>query len=143
MCHGSEVMEEYCKKTREVANDLLKGISESLGVEENFLNKKMEMEKGSHHQLLVANFYPPCPQPEFAIGLPPHSDHGVLTILIQNLLGGLQVLHNSKWVPINPLPDAILVNTGDHMEVFYVHSSRSLLYLCLFFLSGDSYRSKD
>ncbi|CAL5417851.1 unnamed protein product [Camellia sinensis] len=109
-----EISQEYCKRARDVASELLKGISMSLGLEENYIDKAMEVEFGS--QLLVVNFYPPCPQPELAIGMPPHSDHGLFTLLIQNQLGGLQVLHNGKWVPINPLPNSILVNTGDHME---------------------------
>ncbi|XWS21452.1 hypothetical protein CRYUN_Cryun30bG0055900 [Craigia yunnanensis] len=113
----SNILQEYCKKTREMASELLKGISESLGMEESYINEKMAVESTDSHQLLVANMYPPCPQPELSMGLPPHSDHGLLTILMQNELAGLQVMHNGKWVLINPLPNSFLVNTGDHMEI--------------------------
>ena len=101
-----------------MASELLKGISESLGMEEGYINEKMAVESTDSHQLLVANMYPPCPQPELSMGLPPHSDHGLLTILMQNEFAGLQVMHNGKWVLINPLPNSFLVNTGDHMEVY-------------------------
>lgn len=101
-----------CKRTREVANELLKGISKSLGLEENYITKRMEV--GS--QMVVANLYPPCPQPQIAIGLPPHSDYGLITLLIQN-----QLMHNGYWVPVNPLPDSIIVNIGDHMEVINIY----------------------
>ncbi|KAI8002605.1 Protein DMR6-LIKE OXYGENASE 2 [Camellia lanceoleosa] len=121
-----EISQEYCKRAREVASELLKGMSMSLGLEENYIDKAMEVEFGS--QLLVVNFYPPCPQPELAIGMPPHSDHGLLTLLIQNQLGGLQVLHNDKWVPINPLPNSILVNTGDHMEILTNGKYKSVVH---------------
>ncbi|GMP80384.1 hypothetical protein CsSME_00035501 [Camellia sinensis var. sinensis] len=121
-----EISQEYCKRARDVASELLKGISMSLGLEENYIDKAMEVEFGS--QLLVVNFYPPCPQPELAIGMPPHSDHGLLTLLIQNQLGGLQVLHNGKWVPINPLPNSILVNTGDHMEILTNGKYKSVVH---------------
>ncbi|KAF2299737.1 hypothetical protein GH714_002957 [Hevea brasiliensis] len=114
IAYASEVLEEYSKRTREVANELLKGVSRSLGLEENNITKRMEVEVGS--QMLVTNLYSPCPQPEIAIGLPHHSDYGLLTLIIQNHLGGLQVMHNGSWVPINPLPDSILINIGDHME---------------------------
>ncbi|KDP41434.1 hypothetical protein JCGZ_15841 [Jatropha curcas] len=122
----SEILEDYCKRTRELANELLKGISKSLGLEENYISKKMNVEMGT--QMLVANFYPPCPQPEIAMGLPPHSDYGLLTLLIQNELTGLQVMHNGKWVPINPLPDSILINTGDHMEILTNGKYKSVLH---------------
>lgn len=68
-------------------------------------------------QILVANLYPPCPQPELAMGMPPHSDHGLLTLLTQNGICGLQLLHNGKWVNVNAVPNSFLVNTGDHIEV--------------------------
>ncbi|GAV83244.1 2OG-FeII_Oxy domain-containing protein/DIOX_N domain-containing protein [Cephalotus follicularis] len=125
--HGfSKSVQEYCKRTREVANELLKGISKSLGLEESYINKRMDMESGS--QLLVVNLYPPCPQPDVVMGLPPHSDHGLLTILMQNELGGLQVNHNGKWVPINPLPNSFLVNTGDHMEILTNGKYKSIIH---------------
>lgn len=101
-----------------MAIELLKGISKSLGLEESYIIEKMNVDLG--FRVLVANLYPPCPQPDIAMGLPPHSDHGLLTILMQNELAGLQVMHKGKWVPINPLPNSFLVNTGDHLEVQYL-----------------------
>ncbi|KAI9200242.1 hypothetical protein LWI28_004819 [Acer negundo] len=48
----SEILQEYCKRSREVAGELLKGISKSLGLEESYINKTMDLESSSH-QLLV------------------------------------------------------------------------------------------
>ncbi|KAH9722392.1 hypothetical protein KPL70_006720 [Citrus sinensis] len=67
-------------------------------------------------QILVANLYSPCPQPELAMGMPPHSDHGLLTLPTQSGICGLQLLHNGKWVNVNAIPNSFLVNTGDHIE---------------------------
>lgn len=111
----SETIEEYITKSRELIGELLKGISRSLGLEENFIHKRMDIESGS--QLLVINFYPPCPKPELVMGLPAHTDHGLLTLLMQNKLGGLQIQHNGRWIPVHPLPNSFLINNGDHMEV--------------------------
>ncbi|EEF48570.1 2-oxoglutarate-dependent dioxygenase 19 [Ricinus communis] len=122
----SKVLEEYCRKTREVANELLKGISKSLGLEENYIIKKTNVEMGS--QMLVANLYPPCPQPDIAMGLPPHSDYGLITLLIQNGLQGLQVMHHGKWVPITPLLDSFIVNIGDHMEILTKGKYKSVVH---------------
>lgn len=100
--------------------ELLKGVSESLGLVPCYLEKASELETGL--QILIANLYPRCPQPELAMGLPPHSDHGLLTVLIQNNVGGLQLKHNGKWVLVNPLPNSFLVNTGDQLEVCFLVS---------------------
>lgn len=97
---------------------LLGGISESLGLEEGFLDKALDLKSGL--QIFVGNYYPNCPQPELTMGMPPHSDHGLLTLLIQNQVGGLQVQHEGKWINVNALPNSLLVNTGDHLEVNYI-----------------------
>ncbi|XP_050384516.1 2-oxoglutarate-dependent dioxygenase 19-like [Argentina anserina] len=113
----SELSSEYCKRTREVTWELLKGISESLGLEADYLDTALNV-KTEGLQIFIANLYPPCPQPELALGMPPHSDHGLLTLLIQNGIGGLQVQHNGKWVNVDAVPNSYLVNTGDHLEIF-------------------------
>ncbi|KAH1061406.1 hypothetical protein GYH30_004745 [Glycine max] len=42
-----------------------------------------------------------------------HTDHGLLTLVMQNELGGLQIQHDGNWMPLH----AFLINTGDHLEV--------------------------
>ncbi|XP_061362139.1 2-oxoglutarate-dependent dioxygenase 19-like [Gastrolobium bilobum] len=122
----SETLEEYITKTRELIGELLKGISRSLGLEENFIHKRLNVESGS--QLLVINFYPPCPDPELVMGLPAHTDHGLLTLLMQNELSGLQIQHNGKWIPVHPLPNSFLINTGDHMEILTNGKYKSVIH---------------
>ncbi|KAI9096803.1 hypothetical protein K1719_025982 [Acacia pycnantha] len=48
--------------------------------------------------------------------MPPHTDHGLLTLLYQNGIGGLQVNHDGRWVNVNPLPNCLIVNTADQLE---------------------------
>ncbi|XP_009608413.1 2-oxoglutarate-dependent dioxygenase 19 isoform X2 [Nicotiana tabacum] len=102
-----DIVSEYCEKIREVAKMLLGGISESLGLEEGFLDKALDLKSGL--QIFVGNYYPNCPQPELTMGMPPHSDHGLLTLLIQNQVGGLQVQHEGKWINVNALPNSLLI----------------------------------
>ncbi|KAG2703882.1 hypothetical protein I3843_06G149500 [Carya illinoinensis] len=110
-----EVSLDYCKRIREVARELLKAISMSLGLEPCYIEKATNLESGL--QVFAANLYPPCPQPELAMGLPPHSDHGLLTLLVQNGIGGLQTQHNGNWVKVNAIPNSFLVNTADQLEI--------------------------
>nr|XP_009770093.1 PREDICTED: probable 2-oxoglutarate/Fe(II)-dependent dioxygenase isoform X2 [Nicotiana sylvestris] len=121
-----EVLREYCEKCRKVTRRLLSGISESLGLEHELMKKSMDLDSG--FEVFVANYYPACPQPELVMGLPPHSDFGLLTLLIQNEVGGLQLQRNGKWININPIPNSILVNTGDHLEIFTNGKYKSVLH---------------
>ncbi|PON33011.1 Oxoglutarate/iron-dependent dioxygenase [Parasponia andersonii] len=111
----SEAALEFSKRTREVATELLKAISETLGLESDYIANAMNWDQGL--QMVAANYYPACPQPDRAIGIPPHTDHGLVTLLIQNQMGGLQVQHKGKWVNWNAMPNSIVVNLGDQMQV--------------------------
>ncbi|XP_031285646.1 protein DMR6-LIKE OXYGENASE 2-like isoform X1 [Pistacia vera] len=121
-----EIAMEYCRRTREVARELLRGISESLGLDASYIDKTLNLDSGL--QILVANFYPPCPQPDLAMGMPPHSDHGLLTLLIQNENGGLQLQHNGKWVNVNASSNSFMVNTADHIEILSNGKYKSIVH---------------
>ncbi|KAK8568138.1 hypothetical protein V6N13_106074 [Hibiscus sabdariffa] len=53
------------------------------------------------------NHYTPCPAPELAIGVGRHKDAGVLTVLTQFGVGGLEVKRKSggKWIRVKPAPE--------------------------------------
>ncbi|KAG6472652.1 hypothetical protein ZIOFF_070126 [Zingiber officinale] len=111
----SDVLHDYATCTRRVGMEMLQGIWESLDLEENDMNSALKLD--SCFQVFIANLYPPCPQPELIFGLPPHSDHGLLTLLHQNGGDGLDVEHGGKWVHVKPLPGSFLVNASDHMQI--------------------------
>ncbi len=61
-------------------------------------------------------YYPPQPvelgQRQFGVGA--HTDFGVLTVLCQDDVGGLQVQNASgDWIEAPPIPDTLIVNVGD------------------------------
>ncbi|KAL2254455.1 protein DMR6-LIKE OXYGENASE 1-like [Sesamum indicum] len=110
-----EVLAEFSEKTRSVARKLLQDIGENLGLEKGYMDEVLKLD--SCFQLYAANYYPPCPQPDQAIGLPAHTDHGLLTFLIHNGVAGLQIQHNGEWFNTNSPQNSILVNTADHLEI--------------------------
>uniref|UniRef100_A0A0E0JZ53 Fe2OG dioxygenase domain-containing protein n=1 Tax=Oryza punctata TaxID=4537 RepID=A0A0E0JZ53_ORYPU len=65
------------------------------------------------------NYYPPCPRPDLVMGIKPHSDGTVITVLlVAGGADGLQVLRDGVWysVPASS-PHALLINVGESMEV--------------------------
>ncbi|KAI3865619.1 hypothetical protein MKW98_024471 [Papaver atlanticum] len=73
------------------------------------------------------NYYPPCPRPELVLGLTSHSDFSSLTILLQlNEVEGLQIRKEERWISIEPLPDAFIVNVGDILEIMTTGIYRSV-----------------
>ncbi|KAL0306982.1 UNVERIFIED_CONTAM: protein DOWNY MILDEW RESISTANCE 6 [Sesamum radiatum] len=84
------VAREYLEQVWKVAMKLASAISEGLGLDDGYVAKFL----GEGFQILAANYYPPCPEPDKTLGLAAHSDHGALTILMENGVDGLQVNHN-------------------------------------------------
>ena len=53
------------------------------------------------------------------VGLKPHGDGTVLTILLQDQhVEGLQVLKDDRWFRVPVIPHALTILVGDQMEVF-------------------------
>ena len=51
------------------------------------------------------------------LGIHPHTDSGLLTLLVQDGHHALEVLHEGQWCLIEPQPNAFIVNTGDMLQV--------------------------
>lgn len=113
-----EAAANYSKQTNFLYQLLIGAILESLGIVKEHINDSQnlkEFEDGS--QLLVLNCYPCCPEPDLTLGMPPHSDYGLLTLLLQDEVKGLQIQHQGKWLTVEPIPNSFVVNVGDHLEV--------------------------
>ncbi|KAI3715277.1 hypothetical protein L6452_22252 [Arctium lappa] len=122
----SELASDYVKRTRTVAMELVKGVSESLGFEELYMNEELNLDSG--FQLLAINYYPSLVEFDTPRGLMPHTDHGLLTLLYENGVPGLEVLRNGKWVGMSDVPNAFLVLNSDHLEIFSNGKYKSKLH---------------
>lgn len=106
-------VEQYVKCLSTLRETLSELISEALGLSSDYL-AQIECMKS---QYLTCLYYPACPEPDLTFGSGQHSDSTFLTVLVQDSLGGLQVLHKNHWVDVPPIRGALIVNIGDLMQV--------------------------
>ena len=107
--------------------ELVEAVLEALGLDTEASTVFIEEFKDGS-QVMAVNFFPPCPEPELTLGMPPHSDFGFLTLLLQDGVKGLQIQHKGCWLDVDPLPGALVVNVGDHLEVTIFLSLRKLKF---------------
>ncbi|KAK6917259.1 Non-hem dioxygenase N-terminal domain [Dillenia turbinata] len=109
-----ETLEAYSLEAKNLAMTILTQMAKALGMK----TEEMTQLFNDGMQSMRMNYYPPCPEPDIAIGLTPHSDADALTILYQlNDTEGLQIRKDGKWIPVKPLEDAFVINIGDIMEI--------------------------
>ena len=108
--------EEYSKWVQEIGQKLLSLLSLGLGVEKNELKDSLGGDELKY--LLKINYYPPCPRPDLALGVPAHTDMCAITILVPNDVQGLQVFRDDHWFNVDYIPNALVIHIGDQLEVF-------------------------
>ncbi|CAL5046346.1 unnamed protein product [Urochloa decumbens] len=110
-----DILHEYASKTKTVRDIILRAMARILEFDEDYFVSEIGEKAPA---IARFNYYPPCPRPELVFGAKPHSDGGVLTILlIANDVGGLQVQRDGIWYTVPSKPHTLVVNLGDSMEI--------------------------
>lgn len=119
-----ETMEEYFEACTKLSLQLLEAFCIGLDLPAKFMHADFA---SNHTGFLRLNYYPvhdPIEgaaedyQPVADLGVHHHTDAGALTVLIQDEVSGLQVHRDGYWYDIPPVPGAIVINTGDMMQVW-------------------------
>ncbi|KAM6594717.1 hypothetical protein CsatA_002420 [Cannabis sativa] len=125
-----EVTEEYNKEMLKITDKILEVLSEGLGLSKGKGLKNCLGEDEIELEMKI-NMYPPCPQPELALGVEPHTDMSAITILIPNQVSGLQIWKDNKWVAVDYIPNALYIHIGDQIEVLSNGKYKSVLHRSL------------
>ncbi|XP_048229737.1 protein SRG1 [Ricinus communis] len=109
-----DAIETYSEELKSLAHKIFDLVAKAVGMKPDEMKELFE----EGWQAMRMNCYPPCPQPDLVIGLKPHSDATGLTILLQvNDVVGLQIKKDGFWIPVQPIPNAFIINIGDMLEI--------------------------
>ncbi len=107
-----EAVLEYMAALTQLGHRLMAGLALSLRLEESYFADRYT---GEPLTLFRIFNYPPPRDPELW-GVGEHTDYGLLTILLQDDAGGLEVRSRSGWVAAPPVPGSFVCNIGDMLD---------------------------
>lgn len=104
----------YFDELRRVGDRIMTLLAMALGLDSDFFRRRFE----DPLSLCIANYYPPLSGENVRAGtvsLPAHSDYSCITMVVQDEVGGLEVLERSsqRWIAAPPIPGSFVLNVGD------------------------------
>ncbi|KAL4351717.1 hypothetical protein GQ457_06G017070 [Hibiscus cannabinus] len=106
-------MVQWSKHSEALGERLMGLLSEGLGLDTDRLKSTTCL----NARMMVGHYYPCCPQPDLTVGIGSHTDPGVLTVLLQDHIGGLQIKHEGDWVDVKPVHGALVINIADILQI--------------------------
>jgi isopenicillin N synthase-like dioxygenase len=107
-----EAVLEYMAALTRLGHRLMAALALSLRLEESYFADRYT---GEPLTLFRIFNYPP-PRDPGLWGVGEHTDYGLLTILLQDDAGGLEVRSRSGWVAAPPVPGSFVCNIGDMLD---------------------------
>jgi isopenicillin N synthase-like dioxygenase len=104
---------DYMAAMTTVAQALLVGIARSLGLASDYFVRHYTAEPTV---LFRVFHYPSDSGAEAEWGVGEHTDYGLLTLLAQDEVGGLQVKTPRGWIDAPPIAGALVCNIGDMLD---------------------------
>ncbi len=109
-----ETVLDYMSALTGLGHALMRGVALSLGLEPGYFRERYMSDPLTLFRIF---HYPPVePVGEERWGVGEHTDYGVLTILKQDDVGGLQVKSPAGWIDAPPVDDAFVCNIGDMLD---------------------------
>ena len=107
------VLLPYLDAMTELGHRIMRNVALGLGLEDGWFDDHL-----THDPLVLFRIfrYPPEEAPDANWGVAEHTDYGLLTILRQDDLGGLEVHAPSGWIEAPPIPGTFVCNLGDMLE---------------------------
>ncbi|MDD9382433.1 2-oxoglutarate and iron-dependent oxygenase domain-containing protein [Streptomyces sp. ZAF1911] len=109
-----DVVLEWQSRLAAVAHRLLRELLASIGAPPDFFDDAFADRPHLHTKLIR---YPGSAPTGTDQGVGAHKDYGFLTLLLQDSVGGLQVVRDGAFLDVPPMPGAFVVNLGELLEI--------------------------
>lgn len=103
----------YLEELTGVAQTVLRGVALSLGLPAGYFEDSCTADPTVLFRIF---HYPPSAPGSDEWGVGEHTDYGLLTLLLQDGNGGLQVRTPGGWLDAPPIPGTFVCNIGDMLD---------------------------
>jgi isopenicillin N synthase-like dioxygenase len=113
----------YLESVTALGQRLLAAIAHGLGLPRDYFLDRYTRDPTVLFRIF--NYPPPPPipkdpapaaRPAEDLGVGAHTDYGLLTLLWQDDIGGLEVWHRDRWLAAPPIPNSFVCNVGDMLD---------------------------
>jgi isopenicillin N synthase-like dioxygenase len=104
---------DYMAAAIRTAHAVLAGMALSLGLEEAWFQRHYTADPTVLFRIFR---YPPQAAGQREWGVGEHTDYGLLTLLLQDEVPGLQVRTSGGWLDAPPIPGTLVCNIGDMLD---------------------------
>lgn len=111
--HFRATVLDYMSALETTGQQVLSLLAAGLGLDADYFRRRYT---GDPTVLFRIFRYPPDDVARPGWGVGAHTDYGLLTLLQQDSVGGLQVLNRDRWLDVPPLADSLVCNVGDMLE---------------------------
>ncbi|MEZ4772402.1 MAG: 2-oxoglutarate and iron-dependent oxygenase domain-containing protein [Bacteroidia bacterium] len=111
-----ETVLSYTSAMTTLGHQLMEGLALSLGLPESYFSDRYTSDPLTLFRIF---HYPPESKEDAAAmpwGVGEHTDYGVLTILKQDTVGGLQVRSHGQWIEAPYIEGTFICNIGDMLD---------------------------
>lgn len=104
---------DYMHSAVQAAHALMEGIALSLELDDDWFARHYTADPTVLFRLFR---YPPQSPGDSGWGVGEHTDYGLVTLLLQDTVGGLQVRTRDGWIEAPPLAGTLVCNIGDMLD---------------------------
>jgi len=111
-----ETVLAYIDALTDLGHHLMRGSAVSLGLEENYFAERYTTDPLTLFRIFHYPASTPKSLEEELWGVGEHTDYGVLTILKQDQVGGLQIKSQNQWIDAPYIEGSFICNIGDMLD---------------------------